>query len=42
MSISAARAGTLTVGSLEGGPVIGFKDGQAGVKQLTSGHDDDV
>jgi hypothetical protein len=42
MSISAARAGTLTVGSLEGGSVIGFKDGQAGVKQLTSGHDDDV
>ena len=42
MSISAARAGPLTGGSLEGGSVIGFKDGQAGVKQLTSGHDDDV
>ena len=28
--------------AFEGGSVIGFKDGQAGVKQLALGHDDDV
>jgi hypothetical protein len=28
--------------ALEEVPVIGFKDGQAGVEQLTPGYDDDV
>ena len=42
MSANAARTGTLTGRSFEGGSVIGFKDGQAGFKQLTFGYDDDV
>ena len=42
MSANAARTGTVTGSSFEGGSVIGFKDGQAGVKQFALGHDDDV
>ena|SRR5437870_800715 len=42
MSANAARTGTVTGSSFEGGSVIGFKDGQAGVKQLTFGDDDHV
>ena len=42
MSFSAPRAATLAEDTFEGGSVIGFKDGQAGVQQLAFGHDDDV
>jgi hypothetical protein len=42
MSVSTTRAATPVCISVEGGSVIGFKDGQAGVKQLTLGYYDDV
>ena len=42
MSANAARTGTVTGSSFESGSVIGFKDGQAGVKQFTFRDDDDV
>jgi hypothetical protein len=39
MAASAARTGQLP---LEGGSIIGFKDRQAGVKEFSFWHDDDV
>src|SRR6476469_5182030 len=39
MAASAARTGQLP---LEGGSIIGFKDRQAGVKEFSFRHDDDV
>src|SRR5262245_9615303 len=42
MSVSTTRAATPFFVALEGRSVIGFKDGQAGVKQFTLGHDNDV
>jgi hypothetical protein len=42
MSANAARTGTVTGCFFEGGSVIGFKDGQGGVKQLTFGDHDHV
>ena|SRR6266487_6008451 len=42
MSVSAARAATLAEGTVEKGPVIGFKDGQAGLEHFPFGHDHHV
>jgi hypothetical protein len=42
MSVRTRRAATPTCVAVEGGSIIGFKDGQAGVKQLAFGHDDDI
>jgi hypothetical protein len=42
MSVSTTRAATPTCVALEGGSVICFKDGQAGIKQLAFGYDHDI